>query len=275
MAIRIWHQSFTVLDHLPAYAARLQDHFRKVARAGTEVVMHGMDPRTYRTNYPGNDIRYGYMQYLHGQQFVLRGIAAEEAGFDAYAIMSIPEPALRETRSVIDIPVVGYGESSMLTARMLGERMGVLLFIEEMAPIINENAARIGLAAKFGGARFVGFTFNDVLEAYEEPASLLERFHTAARAMIRDGVDVIIPGEAPLCALLMKHGVNRIDEVPIVDALGATIKMAESMVDLRRSSGLAPARRGYFMEKPPRDRVKELIDLYGMSGLRPEAGPRE
>jgi allantoin racemase len=271
MAIRIWHQSFTVLDHLPAYAARLHEHFRKVARADTEVVLHGMHPQTYRTNYPGTDIRYGYMQYLHGQQFVLGGIAAEEAGFDAYALMTIPEPALRETRSLIDIPVVGYGESSMLTARMLGERMGVLLFIGEMAPIIEENAARIGLSSKFGGARFVGFTFNDVLKAYEEPASLLERFQMAAREMIGQGVDVIIPGEAPLCALLMKHGVSRVDNVPIVDALGVTIKMAESMVDLKRSSGLAPARRGYFTDKPPRERVNELIAFYGMNTLTPGA----
>ena len=267
MAIRIWHQSFTVLDQLPAYAARLQEHFRKVARPDTEVVLHGMHSQTYRTNYPGTDIRYGYVQYLHGQQFVMGGVAAEEAGFDAYAIMSIPEPALRETRSVIDIPVVGYGESSMLLSRMLGERMGVLLFIEQMTPIIAENAARIGLAGKFGGARFVGFTFNDVLKAYEEPASLLERFHDAARAMIRDGVDVIIPGEAPLCALLMKHGICRVDDVPIVDALGATIKMAESMVDLKRSSGLSPARHGYFTDKPPRERLKELFALYGIDRL--------
>src|SRR3954466_16151369 len=188
MAMRIWHQSFTVLEQLPAYAARLQEHFKKVARPDTEIAMHGMHPKTYRTNYPGTDIKHNYMQYLHGQQFVLAGIAAEEAGFDAYAIMSIPEPALRETRSLIDIPVVGYGESSMLTARMLGERMGVLLFIEQMAPIIEENAARIGLAAKFGGARFVGFTFDDVLKAYKEPASLIARFQSAAREMIRDGI---------------------------------------------------------------------------------------
>jgi len=270
--IRIWHQSFTVLDQLPAYESRLHEHFRKVARPDTEVVLHGMHPQTYRTNYPGTDIRYGYMQYLHGQQFVMGGIAAEEAGFDAYALMTIPEPALRETRSLIDIPVVGYGESSMLTARMLGERMGVLLFIEQMAPIIEENAARIGLAAKFGGARFVGFTFDDVLKAYEEPSSLLEHFHTAARALIKDGVDVIIPGEAPLCALLMKHGISRVDNAPVVDALGATVKMAESMVDLRRSSGLAPARGGYFTDTPPRERIKELIELYGMTHLWPETG---
>jgi Asp/Glu/hydantoin racemase len=178
---------------------------------------------------------------------------------------------LRETRSVIDIPVVGYGESSMLLATMLGERMGVLLFIEQMTPIIEQNAARIGLSSKFAGARFVGFTFNDVLEAYDKPESLLDRFHTAARAMIRDGVDVIIPGEAPLCALLQKHGIHRVDDVPIVDALGATIKMAETMVDLKRSSGLAPARHGYFTDKPPRERVKELIAFYGMDRLTPKA----
>ena len=269
MAMRIWHQSFTVLEQLPAYAARLQEHFTKVARPDTEVVMHGMHAKTYRTNYPGTDIKHNYMQYLHGQQFVLGGIAAEEAGFDAYAIMSIPEPALRETRSIIDIPVVGYGESSMLVARMLGERMGALIFIEGMTPIIEENAKRVGLESKFAGARFVGFTFNDVLQAYEEPSSLLERFHTAARAMIAEGVDVIIPGEAPLCALLMKHGVTRVDDVPIVDALGATIKMAEAMVDLKRSSGLAPARGGYYTGKPPRERVKELVEFYGMNHLYP------
>jgi hypothetical protein len=57
--------------------------------------------------------------------------------------------------------------------------------------------------------------------------------------------------------------------VPVIDALGATIKMAEAMVDLRRTSGLAPSRRGYFMDKPPRERVKELLDLYGISRLGP------
>jgi len=274
MGMRIWHQSFTVLGKLPPYAAALGEHFRKVARAGTEVVLHGMHDKTYQTNYPGTDIRHAYMQYLHGQQFVLGGLAAEEQGFDAYAIMTLPEPALRETRSVLDIPVVAYGESSMLTATMLGERMGVLMFIEEMTPQIEENARRVGLAGRFGGARYVGFGFNDVLAGFSSPASLLERFHAAARAMIRDGVDVIIPGEAPLCVLLARNGVHRVDSVPVLDALGATIKMAEAMVDLRRACGVSPARNGYFTAKPPRERVNELIALYGMDALRPQSGKR-
>ena len=269
MGMKIWHQSFTVLGNLPPYAAALQAHFRKVARPDTQVVLHGMHDETYRTNYPGTDIRYAYMQHLHGQQFILGGIAAEEQGYDAYAIMSIPEPALRETRSVIDIPVVGYGESAYLTASMLGQKVGVLLFITEMAPLIRENAERVIAAQRFAGVRPVGFTFNDVLQAFESPGPLLDKFRESARALIRDGADVIIPGEAPLCVLLAKHGLNRVDDVPVLDAIGATIKMAEAMVDLRRSSGMAPARRGYFMEKPPRERVKELLDLYGISRLAP------
>src|SRR5450759_342126 len=105
--------------------------------------------------------------------------------------MSLPEPALRETRSLVDIPVVAYGESSMLTATMLGERMGVLLFIEGMAPQIEANARRVGFTGRFGGARYVGFGFDDVLAGFGNSAALLEKFYAAARAMIRDGVDVI------------------------------------------------------------------------------------
>jgi len=118
----------------------------------------------------------------------------------------------------------------------------------------------------------VGFTFNDVLAAYAQPDELLARFREAARKLIAEGADAIIPGEAPLCVLLARNGLNRVDDVPVLDAIGATIKMAESMADLRRTSGVTPSRRGYYMEKPPRERVKELLELYGISRLAQAPG---
>ena len=178
--MRIYHQSFTVLQNLPAYAEALRAHFARVARPDTEVVMHGMHQQTYQTEYPGNDIRYGYFQTLHSQQFVLGAIEAEEQGFDAFALMTLPEPSLGEIRSLVDIPVVGYCESAMLTATMLGARAGVLLFIEQMTPMVARNVERMGLGSRFAGAHFVGFTFNDVLAGYADAAPLLERFRAAA-----------------------------------------------------------------------------------------------
>lgn len=267
--MRIWHHSFTVLENLPAYAAAMADHLKRVAAPGTVIVMHGMHRETYRTEYPGNDIQYSYLQTLHSQQFVMGAIEAEEQGFDCFALTTLPEPSLIEIRSLVDIPVVGYGESAMLAASMLGQRMGVLLFIRGMAGTVERNVDRMGLASRFVGAQEVSFTFNDVLAAYaSDPAPLLERFREDARALIARGADVIIPGEAPLNLLLARGGVNEVDGVPVLDALAATIKMAEMMVGLRQTTGVSPCRRGYFQAKPPRERVKELHRFYGLSRLR-------
>ncbi|EXF93553.1 racemase [Pseudomonas fluorescens HK44] len=264
MTIRIWHQSFTVLSDLGPYDEALRAHFRKVARADTEIHLHGMRPGTYRSNYPGDDIKHAALQYLHSLQFVAAGLNAEAQGFDAYALSTLPEPALRDIRSLLQIPVVGYGESAMLTACMLGRRFGVLVFIDELAELVTENAARHGLAQRLAGVRHVGFRFADVLAAFSDPAALIERFRIAARRLIEDGAEVIIPGEAPLNVLLATHGVSEVDGVPVLDSLGAWVKQAEAMVDLRRANGIQACNRGYFSARPERKRVEEIFAFYGL-----------
>lgn len=269
--IRIYHQSFTVLENLPDYARALAAHCRRVARPGAEVVLHGMHKDTYRTEYPGNDIKYAALQALHAQQFLLGALAAEEEGFDAYAIMTMPDPLLAEARSLVDIPVVGAGECSMVAALGLGRRFAVMLFITEMAERIAMNVARLGLSERFHGAHGVGFTFHDVLRGFAEPAPLIERFRVTARALIARGADVLIPGEVPLGVLLAREGIADVDGVPVLDSLAVTIKAAESAIDLYRSTGVRPNRNGLFA-KPPRGRVQELLGFYGLARLRQDGG---
>ncbi len=263
MGIRIWHQSFTVLSDLGAYDDALKEHFRKVARPDTEIVMHGMRPGTYRTNYPGDDIRHTGIQFLHAIQFIEAGRRAEKEGFDAYAISTLPDLALREIRSMLQIPVVGYGESAMLTSCMLGARFSVLLFIEALADQIRDNANRYGLSSRLVSVEHVGFQFGDVLAGFSNPESLIARFTEAARVQIRRGADVIIPGEAPLCVLLAKNGVSNIDGVPVLDSLSCWVKQAELLVDLKRQSGITACRKGYFFEPPASDRLDEVFSFYG------------
>ena len=268
MSIRIWHQSFTVLSDLGAYDAALKAHFKRVARPDTEIVMHGMRPGTYRSNYPGSDIRHAALQHLHSIQFIEAGLQAERDGFDAYALSTLPDPALREIRSMLGIPVVGYGESAMLTSCLLGARFAVMVFISELTDLIAQNAQRYGLAERFAGVTDVGFRFNDVLQGFAEPAPLIERFREAARQRIAAGAEVIIPGEAPLCVLLASQGISSVDGVPVLDSLSCWIKHAEMLVDLKRQSGVERCQRGYFNEKPPRERVDELMAFYGQGKAR-------
>ncbi len=50
--MRIWHQSLTVIEDLPAYADRIRQHIATIVRPDTEVVLHGLLPGTYPANYP-------------------------------------------------------------------------------------------------------------------------------------------------------------------------------------------------------------------------------
>ena len=261
MGIRIWHQSFTVLQDLGAYDAALKAHFQRVARSDTEICMHGMQPGTYRSNYPGEDIHHAGFQHLHSLQFLAAGVRAEDQGFDAYAISTLPDPGLREIRSLLQIPVVGYGESAMLTSCLLGTRFAVLLFIDEMADLITDNARKYGLGERLIGVSDVGFRFADVLAGFTDPAPLIERFKAAARVQIAAGAEVIIPGEAPLCVLLATHGVTSVDGVPVLDSLSCWVKQAELLVDLKRN-GIERCQRGYFNAPPARDRLREMLDFY-------------
>lgn len=262
MGIRIWHQSFTVLQDLGAYDAALKAHFRRVARNDTEIVMHGMQPGTYRSNYPGEDIRHAGFQHLHSLQFLAAAVRAEDEGFDAYAISTLPDPGLREIRSLLRIPVVGYGESAMLTSCLLGSRFAVLVFINELTDLLADNARKYGLGERLVGVSDVGFRFTDVLSGFSDPAPLIERFRAAARVQIAAGAEVIIPGEAPLCVLLATHGISSVDGVPVLDSLSCWIKQAELLVDLKRTSGIERCQRGYFNEPPPRERLREVLDFY-------------
>jgi allantoin racemase len=137
--MKIWHQSFTVLEDLPAYRDAMAAHVRKVVRPDTEVEMHGQLPGTYPSNYPGTDLSFLALGSLHSLQWILRAVEAERSGFDAYAMATIPNPLIREIRTIVDIPVVGYGEASYHVASMLGRRFGVLVFIDRMAPLLEDH----------------------------------------------------------------------------------------------------------------------------------------
>ena len=265
--MKIWHQSFTVLEDLPAYRDAMAAHMRKVLRPDTQVEMHGQLRGTYPSNYPGTDLGFLALGSLHSLQWVLRAVEAERGGFDAYAMATIPNPLIREIRTLVDIPVVGYGEASYHVASMLGRRFGVLVFIDRMAPLLEDHIAGHGLSTRCVGVRPSGVTFQQVLAGYTTPGPVIERFQDSARELVRAGADVIIPGEMPLNVLLAINGVKNVDGVPILDGLAVTMKLAEAFADLHRTIGFSHTRHGFFGERPAGERLDQVLAFYGLDRL--------
>lgn len=263
MAIRIWHQSFTVLSDLAAYDEALRAHFRRVSLPDTVIDMHGMREGTYRTNYPGDDIKHAGLQFLHSIQFMQGAVLAERQGYDAYALSTLPEPGLHDIRTLVSIPVVGYGESAARAAVGDGRKFGALVFIPELAELYRENVRRHGLGCRMVGSGDVGFRFTDVLAGFDSPGPLIDRFRASARQLIAKGAEAIVPGEAPLNVLLATNGVTEVDGVAIIDSLGAWVRAAEEAV-LARRAGTAPGGSGYFGATVDRVRRDEILQFYGL-----------
>jgi allantoin racemase len=255
--MRIWHQSLTVLEDVPEYAARMREHVKRVVQPETEVVLHGLLPGTYPANYPGDDIGYAFLFAMHSLQFPLQALNAEREGFDAFAACTLPDPMLREARSLVDIPVVGAGEVCFSAAAAGGRKFGMLLFIDRMAERYKEQIRAMGLEANCVGVEPVGFTFKDAMAGFKNPGVIMDRFDIAARRLIAAGARAIIPGEIPLNVLLASIGKRDVDGVPLLDSLALTLQAAERAPRER-------AREGWTGAKPPRERVEQVLRYYGL-----------
>lgn len=271
MAWRIWHQSFTVLGDLPDYREALRERIQAVVRPDTQVVLHGQIPGTYRTDYPVGDLKYRFLYWMHGLQWVAAAREAERQGFDAMVMANIPSPMIAEIRTLVDIPVVAYGEAAFHVSGLYGRKVGMLFFAVERRDFWPERLREWGVSERFAGIEQAGVTFHDVAAALKDE----EKRKTVVAAIVKQGeklvaetgADVIVPGEMPLNLLLAMAGVNYIAGATVIDGISLSFKMAETMIELKQFSGMGPSRRGYHHDKPDPRRVDQVMSFYGLDGL--------
>lgn len=267
--MRIWHQSFTVLDDVPHYRDALQRHLDAQTAADTTVDLHGMRAGTYPSDYPGTHIGYAYLAGLHKEQFVDAAFRAQDEGYDAFFIATIPDTAYEEVRTLVDIPVVTFGHTSVLMAGLLGDCVGIVNFIAALEPQLRRNLRNYRLDQLVGPIVQVDAGFTDVMAAYAQPEQLVAAFTTAARRAIAAGATVIVPGEGPLNVFLADQGISRVDDVPVLDSLGTCVRIAELRAHQHQSAGLRPGRTGFYGAQPARGLVDAARAFYRGPGPDP------
>jgi Asp/Glu/hydantoin racemase len=256
-ALRLWLQSAATLETEPRYAAYRADlvaHVRALARPGTEVEVHG-------TAVMVPEIDYVYVEYLHTRQFLENGLAAQAAGCSAFVLNCWDDPGLTELRSLLDIPVVSIGESSMLVATMLGERFGLVTRNERVGARVWRNVESYGLASRGIRPVHCPVSLPDLGEAFARPEPIIERFVAAGRHAIELGAEVLLPACGVLNLLLRVNKVTAVDDAPIVDGTAAAVKTAEAMADLW-AAGFRVSRRTRYA-RPPAAALAHVRAVYG------------
>lgn len=252
--MHIWHQGFVEIDGVGAaagYREALEAHVAALARPGTTVSIHGMPPGSFAGTSPAEVARHAYLSGLYTNAVIDSLLAGQAAGADAAIVGILQDLGVDEARSLLDIPVAGYGEAAMHLACFLGRRFAILAFNSDLFDLLEARIDRAGLRSRAAPLTIIDTDYAAVSHGFRDPAPVLAAFTAAARRAIAAGADVLIPGQMILSEVLWREQVRQVDGVPVVDGMGACVKLAESLVDLRRVSGMTVARRGFWGATPP------------------------
>jgi allantoin racemase len=186
---------------------------------------------------------------------VERGYQAEKKGYDAFMIGCASDPGLIESRSLLKIPVTGPLESSSLLASTLGDRFSVVLLEKAGRPFTRKKIRDYGLENKLASVRYVdGVSVSSCIAAIEmkEHGKVIDQIlEEVRRAVKKDSAETVIIGCTIGSSLLTVNGVHHVDGIPLIDTIAAELKMAEIMVDLKRSYGISPCKSTVYKAPPP------------------------
>ncbi|MDP6180044.1 MAG: aspartate/glutamate racemase family protein [Desulfatiglandales bacterium] len=208
---------------------------------------------------------YPYLELMNDLEIVHQIIKAEQNGYDAVIIGCYCDPALREARGIVDIPVIGLSEASMSVAQMIGGRFAVVTVWEAYVPILEKNLRLYGWESRCIANRPIRYfnidwpKFIDAIQGDSD--AILADFERIALSSIEDGADVIIVGCGYLGPLLTLLNYREVGEtkVPVIDCGAAGIATAESMAKLHRQVGLSPSR--YKTSPYPHPPAKKLAAI--------------
>ena len=266
--MKIWHQSMTDLSKLEHYRKNLVEHAAGVLNSEITVVPHGVPAGLYSYRAPVEALKYPYTEFLCERMVCEAVVAAEQDGFNAFTIGCYLDKGLQLARSLVDIPVLGITETSMLVACSLGKKFGIVTISSSMREHLSSSADEYELTGRVSSILSVDPPINEYdMEGDPERENLAERvFKEACDKAIDDGADVIIPGEGVLNEFLFKKKITNHNGVPILDGNAALWQFAVLLANLQRASNLTVGRRSAYA-RPPKGLLDDLQRIYQLYNL--------
>jgi allantoin racemase len=192
------------------------------------------------------------------------GKTAQDEGYDAVCIDTMSDSGVNGLRSVLDIPVIGPGRCSYLTALMLGDRFSVLTQWDPWIGLYRKGLREYGLADKCASIRSINTPpdVENLLGGKEEV--VFPKLQAAAEQCIEDGADVICMGSTT-----MHQAVPYLREnlpVPVINPGPLTYKLAEFFLGL----GLTQSRTAYAKPNVPKlDMLEAMLEAAAASEKAP------
>jgi Asp/Glu/hydantoin racemase len=124
--MRLWVQVFSSRERNPNFHEALEQHLRSVVEPGTEIEVHG-------TKKGGLGEQFRFFQAIDMPDIIENVLKCKHAKdtngkprYDAFVSLNSTDPALVEAREILDIPALGFLETTALLSCMMGKTFSLI-----------------------------------------------------------------------------------------------------------------------------------------------------
>jgi Asp/Glu/hydantoin racemase len=250
---KVWYQSFVDPEEQRPYIERLQAALTAYADPQVRFEVHGISP-------PDRHLS-ALTELRCATQTIRNAVEAERQGYDAFVIGHFQEPGLIETRTVVDMPVVGLGEATMLHACTLGRTFGLVTINPAFIPWHRDQVIRLGLERRVAGVRALATEVATYMRAFEDETAyqqVREEFRREALPLVESGAEVLIPAGGLPMLLLARERQLAAEGAVVLNGIAVVAAMTEAALKLQRLTGVVVSRRGTFAKAPP-EAIREFL----------------
>jgi Asp/Glu/hydantoin racemase len=252
---KIWFQGATDRVHMAPYISKVEAHLKAILEPDFSATFHTTTPPATTT--------HAITEFRIARNLIRNAVEAERQGYAAMAITHFQDAGLAEVKSVVDIPVLGLGETTLFHACTLGRKLGLVTINPVFTPWHEDQVIRYGLQSRVVGVRAVQATIADFIDSFasdDAKKKLAPKWERECRILLDAGADVIVPaGGLPMMLFGAERGAN-IDGAPIVNGITLIAKSAELAIKLRSIAGMASVSRRSNFVKPPEKALKEFLE---------------
>jgi len=159
---------------------------------------------------------------------IIQLVKSVHNNYDAIIINCFGDPCLEAIREIVNVPVLGPGETSMMTASLLGHKFSVISPTKKTAVQVELHARELGIQQRL--ASVVGLDIA-VLDLERDVDKTVKAVVKASEKAVQDGAEVIVLGCTGLAYMADK--IQKRLNVPLIEPASLALKTAESLVDLR------------------------------------------
>jgi allantoin racemase len=240
----------------PVYGTAQRQHWPWLTQILGEVGQPGTEVDYVNLRH-GYKVMRTYTRTYNSIQIVQRAYEAEQKGYDGLIIGCASDLGMKEARSMVDIPVIGSTEATALLACTLGNKFSVVC-TDPTACARTEN-----LIKSYGlGDRLAGVSSPPGLTAHKNFALMAEGLEgqqkvvdlltgEMRRAVLEDGAEAVYISCIPSSTLVAIHGVHELEGAPVISMFSAALKLAETLVSLKKAFGTVVCKRSIYLGPAP------------------------